>query len=171
MRPIAITIRRNIRRTVRHSIRLGVLASIALTGSSISGAGNAPAALKTNSNQHHWYQIGRASWYGKYFQGRQTASGESYDMNSMTCAHRSLPLGTLLKVTNLRNHRTVVVRVNDRGPVPESRVIDLSMAAANFLGMGARGTVQVRLDVVDASTIAQLQTPIPSALFPSLGAR
>ena len=111
MRPIAITIRRNIRRTVRHAIRLGVLASIALTGSSISGAGNAPAAPQTNSNQHHWYQIGRASWYGKYFQGRQTASGESYDMNGMTCAHRSLPLGTLLKVTNLRNHQSEERRV------------------------------------------------------------
>ena len=151
MTPIAIKIRR--------SIRLSVVAGIALTaGSCISDAGSASAA---NKAEHHWYQIGRASWYGKYFQGRQTASGENYDMKLMTCAHRSLPLGTFLRVTNLLNHRSVVVRVNDRGPVPESRVVDLSMAAANFLGMGSRGTAPVRLDVLDAEWPASPLTSAP----------
>ncbi|HEY0795092.1 MAG TPA: septal ring lytic transglycosylase RlpA family protein [Acidisarcina sp.] len=161
MSPIAITIRR--------SIRLSVIAGIALTaGTCVSGTGSAQSASTSNKNQHHWYQIGRASWYGKYFQGRQTASGENYDMNLMTCAHRSLPLGTLLKVTNLLNHRSVVVRVNDRGPVPENRVVDLSLAAADFLGMSARGTAPVRLDVMNRSaevtTVAQIQWPVLPAL-------
>src|ERR1700753_1931553 len=97
-------------------------------------------AVKPASVKKHWYQIGRASWYGGDSQGQQTASGEDYDMNDMTCAHRSLPLGSLIRVTNLRNHKTVVVRVNDRGPMPESRIVDLSYAAARFLGFSSRGT-------------------------------
>jgi rare lipoprotein A len=86
------------------------------------------------STHRHWHQLGRASWYGGTFQGQATASGEPFNMNSMTCAHRSLPLGATVLVTNLRNHRSVLVRVNDRGPVPESRIIDLSYAAAKILG-------------------------------------
>jgi rare lipoprotein A len=113
------------------------------------------------ANHHHWYQLGRASWYGGQFQGQATASGEPYDMNSMTCAHRSLPLGSTVLVTNLRNHRSVLVRVNDRGPVPESRVIDLSYAAAKMLGF--HGVAPVRLDLVDPTIsptkIAQLSWP------------
>jgi rare lipoprotein A len=158
--------------TIRRSIRLSVLAGLVLTtGSVLSDAGSANPASNTKKVTHHWYQIGSASWYGRYFQGHETASGESYDMNGMTCAHRSLPLGTLLKVTNLRNHRTVVVRVNDRGPVPENRVVDLSMAAANFIGMGSRGTAPVRLDVVDATVIAQTQWPLPGTSIAELPLR
>jgi len=113
--------------------------------------------------EHHWYQVGRASWYGKLFQGRETASGEDYDMNAMTCAHRSLPLGSLVKVTNLRNHRSVVLRVNDRGPVPQSRIIDLSYAAARFLGFGSRGTAPVRVDLITSdSPLAQMAFPTPA---------
>jgi rare lipoprotein A len=82
-------------------------------------------------------------------------------MNSMTCAHRSLPLGATVLVTNLRNHRTVLVRVNDRGPVPENRVLDLSYAAARVLGF--RGLAPVRIDLVDPSLnpakIAELSWP------------
>jgi rare lipoprotein A len=109
----------------------------------------------------HWHQIGRASWYGREFQGRATASGETFNMNSMTCAHRSLPLGASVLVTNLRNHRSVLVRVNDRGPVPQNRVIDLSYAAARMLGF--RGLAPVRIDLVDPSLsptqIAELSWP------------
>jgi rare lipoprotein A len=111
----------------------------------------------------HWFQFGRASWYGHALQGMQTASGEAFDMNGMTCAHRSLPLGALVRVTNLRNHKSIVVRVNDRGPVPESRVVDLSYAAAHLLGFNQRGTAPVRIDVVSmkpsASEVAQLTYP------------
>jgi rare lipoprotein A len=111
--------------------------------------------------QHHWYQIGRASWYGKFFQGKETASGEAYDMNQLTAAHRSLPLGSLVRVTNLNNHRSVVVRVNDRGPLPENRVIDLSYAAAHFLGLSHTGTAPVRLDLIRTNAqLAQLTYPL-----------
>lgn len=106
---------------------------------------------------HHWYQFGIASWYGRFFQGKTTASGQPYNEDDMTCAHRSLPLGSVLRVTNLRNHRSVVVRVNDRGPMPEDRVIDLSRAAAESLGFSQRGLAPVRIDLLAAPTeVAQL---------------
>ncbi len=104
---------------------------------------------------HHPYQVGRASWYGKQFHGRKTASGEKYDMFQFTAAHKNLPLGTHVKVTNLRNGRWVVVKVNDRGPVPDSRIIDLSYGAARVLDMRAYGVQQVRLDIVEPTTIAE----------------
>jgi rare lipoprotein A len=114
-----------------------------------------------NPHHRHWIQFGRASWYGQPFQGQATASGEIYDMNSMTCAHRSLPLGASVLVTNLRNHRSVLCRVNDRGPVPESRVIDPSYGAARILGF--RGLAPVRLELVDTALspakIAELSWP------------
>jgi hypothetical protein len=65
-----------------------------------------------------WTQVGKATWYGRRFQGHRTASGEAFDLNMLTCAHRTLPIGTLLRVTNLTNRRSIMVRVNDRGPVP-----------------------------------------------------
>ncbi len=105
-----------------------------------------------------WFQIGRASWYGHRFQGRATASGESYNMAGLTCAHRSLPLGTLIRVTNLVNHRSVVVRVNDRGPYLASRVVDLSYAAARLLRFS--GTAPVRLEVLSSPMeLAEAQHP------------
>jgi rare lipoprotein A len=116
-------------------------------------AQGANSAIVGNSGHHHWYQFGRASWYGSAFQGQPTASGELFNMNSMTCAHRSLPLGATVLVTNLRNHRSVMVRVNDRGPVPESRVVDLSYQAAKLLGF--RGLAPVRIDMVDPSLSPQ----------------
>jgi rare lipoprotein A len=121
-----------------------------------------PATAASRLPHHrHWLQFGRASWYGRAFQGQATASGEPFNMNSMTCAHRSLPLGATVLVTNLRNHRSVLVRVNDRGPVPESRVVDLSYAAARILGF--RGVAPVRLDLVDTSLsptqIAEMSWP------------
>src|SRR5215469_12866664 len=79
------------------------------------------------------YQVGMASWYGKQFHGRATASGEDFDMFELTAAHRQLPLGTYVKVTNLRNGKSIVVRVNDRGPYVGDRVIDLSYSAARML--------------------------------------
>ena len=100
------------------------------------------------------YQTGRASWYGKQFDGRATASGEPYDMFQFTAAHRQLPLGTWVKVTNLRNGKWVIVRINDRGPVPESRIIDLSYGAAQILDLRARGVERVRLDIVTPEVVA-----------------
>jgi rare lipoprotein A len=93
-------------------------------------------------------QVGLASWYGEFHHGLRTASGETFDMGELTAAHRTLPLGTHLRVTNLENGRMVRVRVNDRGPYVDGRVIDLSRAAARSLDMVERGVVPVRLDVV-----------------------
>jgi rare lipoprotein A len=94
------------------------------------------------------YQVGTASWYGEDFDGKPTASGETYDMFGMTAAHPTLPLGSYVKVTNLRNGRSVVVKVNDRGPIVPGRIIDLSLSAAEALNFKASGIQKVRLDVV-----------------------
>lgn len=92
---------------------------------------------------------GKASWYGKKFQGYDTASGESYDMYKMSAAHRSLPLPTYARVTNLDNGRTVIVKVNDRGPFHGDRLIDLSYAAAARLDILRNGTGHVRVEAID----------------------
>lgn len=98
------------------------------------------------------FQVGTASWYGGYFDGKPTASGEDYDMYDMTAAHPTLPLGSYVRVTNLRNGRAVVVKVNDRGPIVEGRIIDLSYGAAQALEFQERGLQRVRLDIVKAGT-------------------
>jgi rare lipoprotein A len=120
----------------------------------------APAAKPAAKARHHWYQFGVASWYGRFFQGKATASGQPYNEYAMTCAHRSLPLGSVLRVTNLRNHKSVVVLVNDRGPMPQNRVIDLSYAAASSLGFSERGIAPVKVELLSAPTeVAQLNPP------------
>jgi rare lipoprotein A len=93
---------------------------------------------------------GIASWYGKDFHGKQTSSGERYDMYGMTAAHKVLPFGTMVMVTNLRNNKSVVVRINDRGPFVDNRIIDLSFSAAQQLDMLDTGTTLVRLTTVGA---------------------
>jgi peptidoglycan lytic transglycosylase len=95
------------------------------------------------------YQVGTASWYGETFQGKPTASGEPYEMYDMTAAHLTLPMGSYVKVTNLRNGKAVIVRVNDRGPVVPGRIIDLSYGAAQALQFRHRGLQRVRLDLVN----------------------
>ena len=92
---------------------------------------------------------GIASWYGGYFHGRRTSSGDVYDMDLMTAAHKSLPLPTYVRVTNLANSRSVVLRVNDRGPFVGDRIIDLSFAAATKLGMAEQGTAEVEVVALD----------------------
>jgi len=99
-------------------------------------------------------QVGTASWYGKQFHGRQTASGDTYDMFQFTAAHRTLPLGTLVKVTNLRNGKWVVVKVNDRGPYVGHRVMDVSYGAAQMMGFRQRGLEKVKLEVIEPETLA-----------------
>lgn len=91
---------------------------------------------------------GYASWYAGKFQGRTTANGEVFDTNDLTAAHKTLPFGTVVTVTNLRNDRAVNVRINDRGPFVEGRIIDLSRAAADALGMTADGVAPVRLTIL-----------------------
>lgn len=93
-------------------------------------------------------QRGVASWYGDKFHGRRTSSGEIYNMYAMTAAHKTLPLGTMVRVRNLNNHRSVTVRINDRGPFVRSRIIDLSYAAAKKLGMLGPGTASVEIEAI-----------------------
>ena len=99
---------------------------------------------------------GTASWYGPDFHGKSTSCGEIYDMNAMTSAHKILPMGTRLRVTNLRNNRSIVVRVNDRGPFVKSRIIDLSYAAAKELDVVASGTAPVRIESITGASGAPI---------------
>ncbi len=99
---------------------------------------------------------GLASWYGGKFHGRVTSSGEVFDTNQMTAAHKTLPFGTLVKVTNLDNGLSAVVRINDRGPFVEGRIIDLSRAAAEQIGMVGQGVARVSLTIVSFTTAAEL---------------
>ena len=154
----SLLIMKTTRQRLSACVGLFSLAVIALSSARVAH----PASVvvqATEQPKRHWYQVGRASWYGGSFQGRATASGENYNMTDLTCAHRSLPIGTLVRVTNLGNHKSVVVRVNDRGPMLASRVVDLSYAAAHFLGFN--GTTQVRLDILrDATaTLAEVRYP------------
>lgn len=95
-----------------------------------------------------WTQVGVASWYGHPYHGRITSNGETYDMNEMTAAHKRLPFQSILRVRNLSNGRTTVVRINDRGPFFARRIIDLSRAAASEIGMIGPGTARVRLTLI-----------------------
>jgi len=116
-------------------------------------------------------ETGTASWYGSKFHGHQTSNGEIYNMFSMTAAHKSLPIPTYVKVTNLSNGRHVIVRVNDRGPFHEDRIIDLSYAAATKLGYANKGTAQVRVEAIDPiawqQNKAQPAAPAPLAVKPT----
>ncbi len=104
-------------------------------------------------------EFGIATWYGEKFHGLETASGEMFDMFRLTAAHRRIPLGAMVRVTNLRNGRSVVVRINDRGPVVESAMLDLSFAAAQKLGIVDQGRAQVRLDQLVEVAVASPQSP------------
>ena len=112
-------------------------------------------------------QTGMASFYAKRATGSRTASGERLHHDSMTCAHRTHPFGTLLKVTNLDNNKQVVVRVNDRGPFVRSRIIDLSWAAANEIGMIGKGIAKVNVELADGITIP-LRPHTETIVFPKI---
>ena len=99
------------------------------------------------------YQVGTASWYGKQFHGKTTASGEDFDMFEFTAAHRKLPLGSFVKVTNLKNGKWIIVRVNDRGPYVGNRIMDLSYSAARMLNF-RDGVERIRIDLVQPENVA-----------------
>ena len=103
----------------------------------------------TLGDNRGFVERGIASWYGRKFHGRKTSNGETYDMYAMSAAHKSLPIPTYVEVTNLENGRRVVVRVNDRGPFHENRIIDLSYAAASRIGMLGKGTALVEIRAID----------------------
>jgi len=112
--------------------------------------------IKIEKRETREVQYGVASWYGGDFHGRPTSSGEIYDMYQLTCAHNTLPLGTTVMVTNLENGRSLELKVNDRGPFVKERIIDLSYAAAQILGIWEKGTIFVKVEVI-APLIEQIQ--------------
>jgi len=132
-----------------HRIRVELLpiffASIVLAGDCAQG--KAPSTSPASIERRH-AETGQASWYGKARHGRRTASGEHFDMHALTAAHRTLPFGTIVRVTDLRSGRSVNVRINDRGPFRRGRVIDLSYEAARKLGILTRGTARVGITVI-----------------------
>ena len=97
---------------------------------------------------YNYSEVGIASWYGEDFHGKSTANGERYEMNTLTAAHRTLPLPCIVKVTNLQNGRSIVARVNDRGPFVKDRIIDLSKRGATLLGYMGQGTTKVRVEIM-----------------------
>jgi rare lipoprotein A len=164
----------------RKCTRAGVLAvTLGITASLVASPTvkreNAVVPDKSPSGKatakRHWFQIGKASWYGGKFNGRLTANGEAYDMYALTCAHRTLPLGSWVRVTNLKNKRSTFLRVNDRGPMSESLIVDLSYAAAQRLGV--EGLAKVRIEQVNPSDpklaeqmVAQLKMDDPAKFQP-----
>lgn len=128
---------------------LRLAAALILTGV-MAGCGATPRVIRPPVSEDllRPLQTGYASWYGKAHQGRRTTSGETYDMNKFTAAHPALPMGTRLLITNLKNGRSVTVRVNDRGPFIDGRIVDLSYAAAREVGAIGEGVVPVRIRVV-----------------------
>lgn len=111
------------------------------------------------------FQVGLASWYGPGFHGKVTASGKAFDQHDHTAAHRTLPLGTRVRVTNLANGQSTEVTIIDRGPFAKSRVIDLSAAAAKDLGMTGKGTARVRIEVIEeAGSIEKIRSQLDDSL-------
>ncbi len=104
------------------------------------------------AEDYGYAESGVASWYGEKFHGRSTANGEIYDMNGLTAAHRTLPMPSIVRVTNLENGRSINLRVNDRGPFARGRIIDLSRRAAQLLGFELRGTAKVRVEILEAES-------------------
>jgi rare lipoprotein A len=124
-----------------------LLVALALLAAGCASAGGPARGSRPASGVR--VEEGVASWYGAAHHGRRTASGKRFDMGAMTAAHRSLPFGARVRVTSLATGRAVVVRVNDRGPYAGGRIIDLSRAAAEQLGIVHAGTARVRIEIVD----------------------
>jgi rare lipoprotein A len=161
------------------AIRAALAATVfGCTASAIAGDHDKTSAPPKASNEprltaasriKQWFQTGQASWYGLKFQGHKTATGETYDMNQLTCAHPTLPLGSWVRVTNLRNRRTVLVRVNDRGPSFGDRIVDLSYAAARAVGLRSTGKVKLeRVNPKDPEVVRVLLAQVSDLTVPSL---
>jgi rare lipoprotein A len=118
-------------------------------GLCLAGCAAVPNSVPPASSveQPIFSETGAASWYGRKHQGQKTAQGERFDMNKLTAAHRTLPLNTTVRVTNMANQKSVKVRINDRGPFVKARIIDLSARAARELEIAEDGTAEVRLEV------------------------
>ena len=137
-------------RGVRSRTTLALLLVAALAACAPPRAPQSAApAPKAAVPEGHFEQVGLASWYGSFHAGQRTASGEFFDPDALTAAHRTLPMGAIVWVTNLANRRGVKVRINDRGPRDTGRIIDLSRAAAQRLGFTPSGVMNVRIERID----------------------
>jgi rare lipoprotein A len=129
-----------------------IAAMLSLVTSSVlaqpTAAASAPASAPAAAASAGVSETGTIAWYGRKFAGRKTASGEAFDPEALTMAHKTLPFGTKVKITNPKNNKTVIVRVNDRGPTQAGRVGDVSLAAARKLGMVKSGVIEAQLAVV-----------------------
>lgn len=125
---------------------------------------------KVLKSAKNYKKTGIASWYGTKFHGRRTSSGEIYDMLKMTAAHKTLPLPTYVKVTNLKNGKKIIVRVNDRGPFKDGRIIDLSYAAAHKLGMTNEGIAKVKVEAIDVSRMQNKRDSKANSRYVQVGA-
>jgi len=125
-------------------LSLGTSSVLAQPTAAASAPASAPAAMASAGVS----ETGMIAWYGRKFAGRKTASGEAFDPEALTMAHKTLPIGTKVKITNPKNNKTVIVRVNDRGPTQAGRVGDVSLAAARKLGMVKSGVIEAQLAVV-----------------------
>lgn len=134
---------------MQKTISLGLLLLLAVWLTSCSQRSSTFYQPYAGKGDREYSADGVASWYGSAFQGRRTASGERYDMNKLTAAHRTLPFGANVRVTNLDNKASVVVKINDRGPYAKNRLIDLSREAARRLGFEASGTTHVHLEWIE----------------------
>ena len=150
---IASVSRAQLRRSLLLAGRKAVatLAAFAVSGSVIAS----PPKHDATAAHRSWFEIGKATFYGRGFQGKRTATGERFNMYAFTCAHRSLPLGSWLRVTNLTNRRSTLVRVNDRGPYGADKIVDLSFAAAQRLGLFGTGKVRVEAVRADDPELAE----------------
>ena len=124
---------------------------------------------------YSYSEVGTASWYGEDFHAKKTANGERYDMHALTAAHRTLPLPSIVKVTNLENGRSLVLRVNDRGPYAKNRIIDISKRGAQLLGYQTKGTAKVRVEVMEKESrelkAALLGQAVPASTSSAKAAR
>lgn len=125
----------------------GKVSNPSLESTSVQPSSNNPAMNRQRKPLAVWECT--SSWYGGDFDGQPTATGEIYDMNGATAAHPTLPLGSIVRVVNPKNHRSAVVRINDRGPYVEGRELDVSYAVAQRLGFDQRGTAKVRLELLE----------------------
>ncbi len=144
------------RRAVLGGIVAAMIAGLACADSAALGTPEPDYASPPHLLLEHaiYIEDGKGSWYGRWHHGRETASGERYNMYQMTAAHPTLPLGTVVRVTNLATGKKIKVRINDRGPYCQGRVIDLSAAAARALGITKKGTARVQIEA-----FASDQTP------------
>ena len=139
-----------------------------LLGAAGSAAGQSAGTAERPAKASSYSAVGLASWYGREFHGRRTADGETFDMGALTAAHKTMPLPCYARVTNLRNGRSMLVRVNDRGPFVEGRLIDVSARVADLLDFQRSGLTKVKVDYVGMAPLGGVDGP---ALLASLKTR